>query len=311
MLKVLYESLVDPDERHDLGEYYTPDWLAGRVVAEAVDAPLTQRVLDPACGSGTFLFHALRRLIAAGPRGGMAGRRIVEACADRCAAWTCIPSRYPRPGHLAAGHGRAIADRPPRLTVPVFLGDAMQWNLRRFVDRTDVLVDVPARPPLRIPLGFAERPGAIRAWRWTNSTAGLADDADTGGRWPGAPPDRGRQRRGRGRVGGDLRPAAGAISRRPQRHLDLRVPQPARPVWLSRAEQRADVLVGNPPWIVYRHLSAGDEGPAARGACSSYELWVGGSLATQQDMCALFWARGAERYLKHGGASPSCCPMRC
>lgn len=39
VLKVLYESLVDPDERHDLGEYYTPDWLAGRVVAEAVDAP--------------------------------------------------------------------------------------------------------------------------------------------------------------------------------------------------------------------------------------------------------------------------------
>jgi hypothetical protein len=43
VLKVLYESLVDPDERHDLGEYYTPDWLAGRVVAQAVDAPLTQR----------------------------------------------------------------------------------------------------------------------------------------------------------------------------------------------------------------------------------------------------------------------------
>ena len=30
VLKVLYESLVDPDQRHDLGEYYTPDWLAGR-----------------------------------------------------------------------------------------------------------------------------------------------------------------------------------------------------------------------------------------------------------------------------------------
>jgi hypothetical protein len=46
VLKILYESLVDPDQRHDLGEYYTPDWLAARVVAAAVDAPLTQRVLD-------------------------------------------------------------------------------------------------------------------------------------------------------------------------------------------------------------------------------------------------------------------------
>jgi hypothetical protein len=31
-------------------------------------------------------------------------------------------------------------------------------------------------------------------------------------------------------------------------------------------------------------------------------LWVGGVLATQQDMSALFWARGAERYLKPGGS---------
>jgi hypothetical protein len=30
-------------------------------------------------------------------------------------------------------------------------------------------------------------------------------------------------------------------------------------------------------------------------------LWVGGVLATQQDLSALFWARGAERYLKPGG----------
>ncbi len=83
VLKVLYESLVDPDERHDLGEYYTPDWLAGRVVAEAVEAPLAQRVLDLACGSGTFLFHAVRRLIASGQAAGWTGRRIVTACAEQ------------------------------------------------------------------------------------------------------------------------------------------------------------------------------------------------------------------------------------
>jgi hypothetical protein len=30
-------------------------------------------------------------------------------------------------------------------------------------------------------------------------------------------------------------------------------------------------------------------------------LWVGGRLATQQDVSALFWARSAERYLRRGG----------
>src|SRR5947208_6799925 len=47
VLKVLYESLIDRAERHGLGEYYTPDWLAAKIVREAVSAPLEQRILDP------------------------------------------------------------------------------------------------------------------------------------------------------------------------------------------------------------------------------------------------------------------------
>jgi len=38
-----------------------------------------------------------------------------------------------------------------------------------------------------------------------------------------------------------------------------------------------------------------------RDACRRMNLWVGGVLATQQDMSALFWARGVERYLKPDG----------
>jgi len=44
--------------RHDLGEYYTPDWLAERLIRQTLGSELgnpTKRALDPACGSGTFL----------------------------------------------------------------------------------------------------------------------------------------------------------------------------------------------------------------------------------------------------------------
>ena len=47
VLKILYESLVDPEQRHDLGEYYTPDWLAARIIAAAVDSPLTAARAGP------------------------------------------------------------------------------------------------------------------------------------------------------------------------------------------------------------------------------------------------------------------------
>jgi hypothetical protein len=68
VLKLLYEGLIDRSERHGLGEYYTPDWLAAKMVRRAIDKPLERRVLDPACGSGTFLFHAVRHHLAAAAR---------------------------------------------------------------------------------------------------------------------------------------------------------------------------------------------------------------------------------------------------
>ena len=70
VLKVLYESIIVASTRKKLGEYYTPDWLAEQVVAEAIKSPLTERVLDPACGSGTFLFHAVRKHILASEKKG-------------------------------------------------------------------------------------------------------------------------------------------------------------------------------------------------------------------------------------------------
>lgn len=40
--------------------------------------PLTTRVLDPACGSGTFLFHAVRAYIHAGEQQGQALPDLLE-----------------------------------------------------------------------------------------------------------------------------------------------------------------------------------------------------------------------------------------
>jgi SAM-dependent methyltransferase len=63
ILKPLYEELVDPATRHALGEFYTPDWLADRVARRLLDthdwSAGPPRVLDPACGSGTFLRAAI------------------------------------------------------------------------------------------------------------------------------------------------------------------------------------------------------------------------------------------------------------
>jgi type II restriction/modification system DNA methylase subunit YeeA len=76
LLKRLYQHLVPSDLRHRLGEFYTPDWLANLVLDEvglSLDdlrkmgeedplKPLELKILDPACGSGTFLILYISRL---------------------------------------------------------------------------------------------------------------------------------------------------------------------------------------------------------------------------------------------------------
>jgi len=63
LLKQLYQNLMPRKLRHALGEYYTPDWLAERVLNQLnYRGDPAKRLLDPACGSGTFLVLAIRRV---------------------------------------------------------------------------------------------------------------------------------------------------------------------------------------------------------------------------------------------------------
>lgn len=63
LLKGLYQDLVPRKLRHKLGEFYTPDWLAERTLnLTNYNGDTDERVLDPGCGSGTFLVEVLRRV---------------------------------------------------------------------------------------------------------------------------------------------------------------------------------------------------------------------------------------------------------
>ena len=56
----IYEEIVDEATRHQLGEYYTPRWIAEYLAKKCIGDE-NARILDPACGSGTFLAAAIRR----------------------------------------------------------------------------------------------------------------------------------------------------------------------------------------------------------------------------------------------------------
>jgi len=59
----LYERFLDIDKRKKLGEYYTPMYIAKYVLERIGFYENPARLLDPACGSGTFLIAATEGLI--------------------------------------------------------------------------------------------------------------------------------------------------------------------------------------------------------------------------------------------------------
>ncbi|MBR3563359.1 MAG: N-6 DNA methylase [Clostridia bacterium] len=64
-IKQIYEAIIPKELRHALGEYYTPDWLAEFTLKSALksygeDTDICKlSIVDPTCGSGTYLFKSI------------------------------------------------------------------------------------------------------------------------------------------------------------------------------------------------------------------------------------------------------------
>lgn len=310
VLKVLYESIISAAQRKQLGEYYTPDWLAERIVDATIAEPSAQRVLDPACGSGTFLFHAVRRYLEDAEGRGTPNGEALPALTQRVIGMDIHPVAvtFARVTYLLAiGPNRLQAEDRPPISVPVYLGDSIQWGQERTLFASDALV---------IPTVGGEL--FARELRFPKRT--LAD----AGRFDQLVSEMSRLATSRPR--GSAVPQVKAAFRRYAVHPDdeavltetftklcqlhdegrdhiwgYYVRNLARPVWLSRPENRVSVLVGNPPWLAYRYMTPRMQ-QEFRSLSEERGLWAGAAVATHQDLSALFVLRAIERYLAEDGS---------
>lgn len=65
IFRLLYEEFLSPEDRRAFGEYYTPLWLVNFMFDE-IGSVKDKVIIDPFCGSGTFLDEAFRRKIEEG-----------------------------------------------------------------------------------------------------------------------------------------------------------------------------------------------------------------------------------------------------
>jgi len=73
-----------------------------------------------------------------------------------------------------------------------------------------------------------------------------------------------------------------------------------RPLTFSAGGHWANVLIGNPPWLAFRHMTRGLQ-KRFRELAKAERIYVGGKMATQNDLCALFTVRAAGLYLRPAG----------
>ncbi len=310
VLKVLYESVISTETRKALGEYYTPDWLANRIVSEVVTDPLNQRVLDPSCGSGTFVFYAVKRFLEAADDAGMSLKDAMMLVPSRVMGIDLHPVAVAlaRVTYLLA-LGRERLNSPNRgtLSVPIYLGDSLGWDQHRDLFSVDDLV-IPTEVGDQLfstELRFADRLLADSSTFDALVEALVSEAGRAAGRTTSKLSD------------GTIRrlaisqrdvPALNAnFVRLKQLHEADRdhvwsyyIRNVSRPAWLAREENRVDVLVGNPPWLSYRHMTTAMQ-KRFKELCQERGFWRNEATATHQDLAGVFVARAVERYLKKGG----------
>ncbi|MBI2861253.1 MAG: SAM-dependent DNA methyltransferase, partial [Chloroflexi bacterium] len=143
LFKKLYHYLLPREIRHNLGEYYTPDWLAQRLLNQVDNefftaAPrraeaslrrklLTTRFLDPACGSGTFLVLTIARMLELGDALMVNETETLQAILNNVKGFDLNPLAVltARVNYLLA-IANILEYRRGDITVPVYIADSVR-----------------------------------------------------------------------------------------------------------------------------------------------------------------------------------------
>lgn len=310
VLKVLYESIISAETRRAQGEYYTPDWLAEKIVSEVVSDPLNQRVLDPSCGSGTFLFHATRRYLEAAEAVGTPLRAALVDATEHVAGIDLHPVAVAlaRVTYLLAiGRERLTSEERGPIHVPVYLGDSVQWQQRLdLLDHEHLVIRTGTGNQLfENELRFPEHllKDANRFDQLVSDLADLAARPRSHGSVPSLTALFNRlaiDGEDRADIAENFRLLCQLVDEGRDHIWSYYVRNLARPMWLSREENRVDVLVGNPPWLAYRHMPT-EMQQLFKSMSQARGLWQGAEVATHQDLSGLFIARAIQQYLAVGG----------
>ena len=303
VLRPLYMNAVPPRYRMLFGEYYTPDWLAEKVCGLTIDDTYireqldnfhadkpVQGVLDPACGSGTFLCQAARRINDSEPL----GKSSLDGDDRRRFVLSMISGMDIHP--VAVEMARANLSRMfPGISsgmINIFQGDSLlasrpDAGLHALAADSLVLF-TPGGSQFMLPNGFLDDEPGIREFVESARTGQPLRD-DLGGYLTD------RTTLAEGHV-----TLTKIMSNEGDHPWEWTILNQAAAIRMRR--RPAGRIVSNPPWIRFNRITQARKAEMLVLA-RELGLWVGGNVSTSFDIAQLFVARCPRLFLVEGGRS--------
>lgn len=141
ILKNLYYELLPAVLRKNLGEFYTPDWLAEFLLDELQPQIKEETLfLDPTCGSGTFLVMLIKKIMNY-YGSGISSSKLLKIITNSVAGYDLNPLAVicARANYIIA-LGELLSECEEPIEIPVYLCDAMLTVLEGYEESEDCYV---------------------------------------------------------------------------------------------------------------------------------------------------------------------------
>ena len=303
----LYQNVITQEERKRLGEYYTPRWLAKEITEIVVDAPLSQRVLDPSCGSGTFIETAVEHIL--NHSGSLSRTETLKKLQENVVGIDIHPVavQLAKATWVMAAADTIRAARTEgtgtgAVSAPIYLGDSMQLRYDTGtlsatqsieLETHETLPDHTAPIIFSIPRELARRQADID--RLISEMATAIDEGRNAEHVADNYQMSNECRQSMKAVAALMAELHAADRNHVWAYYIRNMIRPA-----VIAEEKVDRIIGNPPWLTYSQSADIIRTELREMSEKRYQIWAGGTNAPNQDIATLFYTRCAELYARPG-----------
>ena len=301
----LYQNVITQEERKKLGEYYTPRWLAEEITRAVVDDPLNQRVLDPSCGSGTFIETAVEHIL--NHAGDLSRTETLKKLQENIVGIDIHPVAVQLSKATwvmaAADTIRGARKEDPdsgTVSAPIYLGDSMQLRYDTGTLSASLSIELETGeilPGQTEPITFSIPKELARHQTDMDQLISELATAIDEGRDTAHVVDTYEMSDASRRSVQAIATAMRELHAADRNHVwAYYIRNMIRPAVI--AEGKVDRIIGNPPWLTYSQSADIIRTELRDMSEKRYQIWAGGNLAPHQDIAALFYTRCAELYAK-------------